>query len=479
MNRVRSGARERVSCQAMIPRKTAWTAAGVLVALFLGAGCGRDGPPAERPSALLITVDTLRADFLHSYRFPAETSPRIDALAARGVLFENAIATATVTAPTHASIMSSRYVRQHSIGAANGFTRLRGGTTLAEHFRAAGYDTAAFVSNVVLSRRIGLDRGFAVYSEDFEPAGEPRPGPGHAQRTTERVREWLAAGPRTPFFLWVHYQDPHGRYAPPPAWREALPAVPIGSNRPLPVLPEDAGPGGIPRYQAQDGLDRPWHYTRLYGGEVAYTDHWVGELVDSVEGVAGARGLVVVLTADHGESLGESGFYFQHGHATTPEQARVPLVVVAPGLEPGRREDVVSQVDVMPTLLELAGLPPDPEARGLSLVPALDRGAPLPPRLVFCDIGVEVSAYAADRYTRVRGGEHLRPAHPARRAEIVRRESETYRRRPDGGWEPGPVDPEQEQAIEAYARHSVPKAAAREPDADERERLRALGYLAP
>ncbi len=127
------------------------------------------------PDVLLVTVDTLRADFVHSYGFEAETTPNIDALAARGVLFETAIAASTATVPSHASIMTSRYVREHSVGPFNGATRLEGAATLAEAFRAAGYETAAFVSNVVLKARTGLDRGFDLYDDEL-PVGETNRG---------------------------------------------------------------------------------------------------------------------------------------------------------------------------------------------------------------------------------------------------------------------------------------------------------------
>ncbi|MCP4906588.1 MAG: sulfatase-like hydrolase/transferase, partial [bacterium] len=146
--------------------------------IFLGLVFVFACTPAEersRPDVLLITIDTLRADYVHAYGFPLEITPSIDALAERGVLFENAIAAATLTAPAHASIMTSRYVREHSIGSRNGDTRLDELSTLAESFSEAGYATAAFVSNAVLRRRIGLDRGFDTYDDEL-PSREQNRG---------------------------------------------------------------------------------------------------------------------------------------------------------------------------------------------------------------------------------------------------------------------------------------------------------------
>jgi arylsulfatase A-like enzyme len=458
--------------------------ARVVVSIFAclaSAGCALacQRVSSVRPSVLLVTVDTLRADFLHCYGFPLENSSEIDALAARGVLFENAIATASATAPTHASIMTSLYPREHSIGTANGHTRLEGGTTLAEHFRANGYATAAVVSNLVLSRRIALDRGFQAYEEAHLGAKGDAESWGLAERTTRRALA-LLDGARSPFFLWVHYGDPHGSYQPPPPYDAMFPSVPLGSNRPLDVLPQSWGRGGIPFYQALDGLRHPWDYNRLYAGEVAYADHWIGVLLDAVERAAPRHALVVALTADHGESLGEFDFWFQHGHATTPEMARVPLVIAAPGLGAGRVGGVVSQVDVSPTLLELAGLSPASDASGVSLVPSMRGEAPSGSRVVFSEGDDEVSAYATDGYVRARRAPgRATPGSPSEPPPAPRLRLQAWKRSPDGSWVPGTVDPVLPGRIEAHFEREVPLAPSGAVSAAEREALAALGYVLP
>ena len=181
-------------CRAVIPR---------LAALFLAAAAGC-GPPPDAPNVLLVTIDTLRPDHLGAYGFPGESSPNLDALAARGVVFERAIAASARTAPSHASLFTSRWVRDHSIGYHNGSTRLGDEVTLAALLSEAGYDTAAFVGNSMLRRRVGLDRGFAVYDDTLPDAERNRPVFERvAAKTTPRALEWLARPRRRPFFLWV------------------------------------------------------------------------------------------------------------------------------------------------------------------------------------------------------------------------------------------------------------------------------------
>jgi arylsulfatase A-like enzyme len=446
-----------------VPRLVLHVSMGLLMAAVLSA-CS-PGPAPARPDVLLITIDTLRADFVHSYGQGPPVTPEIDALAARGALFETAIAASTATAPSHASIMSSRYVREHSVGAVNGATRLEGVQTLAERFRQAGYETAAFVSNVVLKARSGLDQGFDLYDDEL-PEAEANRGmifERLAVETTDRVLAWLDQPREAPFFVWVHLQDPHGPYTPGAPWSELAPELPLRTDIELPVLGGNSGRGGIPHYQALPGVRRGARYAGLYAGEVALTDHEVGRLVAAAE-AASRSGLVIALTADHGESLDEEGFFFQHGHATTPEQARVPLVLVAPGVAPRRIAGVVSHVDLAPTLLELAGLEPLGGASGISLVPAMRDGVGLPARAVLTDIGRELSAYDDTGFWTV----HL----DGRELDWQRRE------RQDDGFHKtdGPELPDEIRAYLAREVETVPAHAMSEQDL---ERLRALGYLPP
>ncbi|MFP6638703.1 MAG: sulfatase [Myxococcota bacterium] len=441
------------------------------------ASCARDSV-APPPNVLLVTFDTLRADWVHAYGFAGENTPSLDALAARGVLFENAIAAASLTAPAHASIMTGRYARQHSVGTLNGESRLEGLETLAEQFREAGYDTAAFVSNVVLRRRIGLDRGFDVYDDDLMAGEENRPAyfERPAQLTVERALGWLAGrSPDRPFFLWLHLQDPHGPYTPPAEFEGRVGDVSLRLKADLPVLSKNSGQAGIPSYQALSELRDPAVYAGRYAEEIMYADFWLGRLVGRFEARSTSRGAIILMTADHGESMGEQGFFFQHGQSIRPEMARVPLIVVAPGVSPKRTSALASHVDIVPTLLDLARLPSLPGASGISLVSSFGEGDGPSDRFVFSDTEGEAGLYGPGRLTRLIGtplsNRSGRVPGPLR--------SETLVQNADGAWRPGSLD---ESAVERLSEY-VSRAAEQVPvgvmEPEHIEQLRALGYLDP
>lgn len=446
---------------------------GWLTALVLACS-GGDRPP---PDVLLVTIDTLRADWVHAYGFGAETTPRIDALAARGAVFENAIAAASLTAPAHASIMTSRYAREHSIGTLNGETRLDGIETLAERFREAGYETGAFVSNVVLRRRSGLDRGFDVYDDELVRGEQNRKAYFEriAADTAARATRWLAERGDAPVFLWLHLQDPHGPYTPPDDYRDRIGAWPLRLTRPLAALDANTGQAGIPAYQRLGDERRPEVYAGRYAEELLYADHQVGEVVAAIEARAGERGSVVLLTADHGESMGELGWYFQHGHATTPDLVRVPMIVVAPEVRPRRVEALVSHVDIAPTLLELAGLPALDEQSGRSLRSAIVEGEALAERAVFTDTDGEAAFYVLGRMTRIGG------AMVGGRGEARTRPTQiqTLEWGHEGPWRVVEVDENAVQDLMRYLESSAPLVAAEAMPPEHVEQLRALGYLPP
>jgi len=431
------------------------------LALF---ACSQGASP-ER-SVVLITIDTLRADHLHSYGFDAPVSPRIDELAAGGVLFGRAIAASGATAPSHAAIMTSLYALQNSIGPRNGFTRLQGEVTLAEVFRDAGYDTAAFVSNVVLKRRIGLDRGFQIYDDELTSLERNRPDLFErvAEETTRRAIAWLKRPREARFFLWVHYQDPHGPYDPPEDLLGELPYQPLPGEPSLPLLEKHFGRGGIPAYQVIGEMRLPSQYRHRYAGEVLYADRWVGELLREVRASEGGD-TVVLLTGDHGESFGEEGFYFLHSHTTTPDLSHVPFILAAPGLGPEHRAELVSHVDVMPTLLELAGHRIPGSAKGIALGPFLRSGEPIPDRVVFCDVPGEVSAYRADMFLRF--SRRLSPG-----ASITGHRWDASGRLSDTE-DALPLLPE----IREYQRRAVPMVEIEPGEREEAIRLEALGYV--
>jgi arylsulfatase A-like enzyme len=332
------------------------------------------------------------------------------------------------------------------------------------------------VSNVVLQRGRGFEAGFDTYDDEVPVAERNREIRERvAPQTTAAALAWLAEPRQQPFFLWVHYQDPHGPYAPPPDYRGRFHLAGRAERRPLAVLADNSGVGGIPAYQVLGDLRHPGVYEDRYIDEIFYADGSIGQLIEAADRAAGAPGAVVLLTGDHGESLGEGDQYFVH-RATTPDVAHVPMILRAPGLAPQRYPDLVHHVDVLPTLLELARVPAPAETSGIALGPALRGGARLPERVVFTDIGEEVSAYTQTGFLQIRGV----AAAWLQRAEASRAlapSATRYAWESGGAWQANGEQAVFPPAVDRYLRRAVPMHAAADPSNEDIERLRALGYL--
>ncbi|MDG2303337.1 MAG: sulfatase [Candidatus Binatia bacterium] len=433
--------------------------------------------PAQ-PNVLLIIVDTLRADRLPTYGFPAGRTPSLDELTHDAVVFERAIAASASTVPSHASMFTSRFVRQHAVGYRNGDTALRNEPTLAEAFRDAGYATAAFISNVMLRSTTGLNRGFDFYDENL-PTEEPnRPlfFERDAALTTKRAIRWLERERDKPVFLVVHYQDPHGPYTPPEQVLADFPAAPVADEPTLPVNSTQSGFRGLPSYQAIPGLDQPSQYERRYAAEILYTDRWMAKLLRAFDSQDPNAEHVVLFTADHGESLGEEEHWFEHGHTSMPDIAHIPFVLRAPGIPPARRPEPVSQVDILPTLLELAQIDVPTGTAGIALGPYLRSGEPLPARELYCDIGLETAIYEEGGFTRLRF-----PSYDSgHRGDISEIRVERYDWPRDQGWRPATAPTEVSDETRRYLSRVTPlHLTTTPPDRARAARLRALGYLEP
>ncbi|MEE2679936.1 MAG: sulfatase [Myxococcota bacterium] len=335
-------------------RVAAWLAA----CLVMGSGCGAAPQPRL---VLLITVDTLRAAELGAYGSTRGLTPNLDALARDASVFGLAYAPSSFTLPSVAGLLTGRYPEE--LGIRNNESGLPDGVpTLATELGARGWQTAAVVGNWVLRRESGVARGFDRFDDRFPDREAVRHWPERGAAATTEVAIELVEGctavPGARCFVWAHYQDPHGPYDPPPGSREMLLAEERRAedgSRSLPVGPDHQGEGAIPRYQFMDDRREVAWYRAGYRAEVGYVDEQVGRLLNAVEATGLADRAVVVFTADHGESLGEHGVWFAHGSRLTDEQVRVPLLVRIPGREPVLREDPVSLVDLMPSLLSLAG----------------------------------------------------------------------------------------------------------------------------
>jgi choline-sulfatase len=382
---------------------------------------------AERPNVLLVTVDTLRPDAL-GWVAGRNRTPAIDAIAREGFRFRAAVSPAPVTLPAHASIMTALPPRRHG-ARDNGQPLPEGPATLAETLREGGYATGAFVSGFPLARAFAIDRGFGHF-DDALPDGPPDRRERRAERTTAAAAAWIARAPE-PWFAWVHYYDPHDPY--------------------------DA-PGG-PRADAR----------AAYDAEVAYVDGAFGRLRAAIG--ARRRGVVTVLTADHGESLGEHGER-THGFFLYESTVAVPLVFHSPGrVAAGESRAPARLVDVGPTLLDLAGLPGLAGVDGVSLVPLVSGRAQDVPAATIETLRPWAS-YGWSPLAALRDGAWKLVDAP--RPELYDVGSDPAERTDRRAAEPARVASMAASLARLRAKHTPPAPAALAPDAA--ERLRALGY---
>jgi arylsulfatase len=390
----------------------AWLAVAALAVIaaktvsFGGAEARLSEVSAGKPNILLISIDALRADAVGCLSETAPPTPEMDKLAGRGVAFSAAFAQSPWTFPSFASLMTSTFPSEAGINLFGegeidfpGMNLSLGGSSvpmLAELLKKGGYQTSAQVTNPVLfpARHCGWDRGFDSYRHCDEPIRmlpfhalvthlvprlRPRYRSDDAEAVTRGAVAWLRKNARQPFFLWVHYLDPHHPYCPPGcaaasdpdwaiAWRASADSIRLGMQ--------------CKSLAAREKL------RILYDAEVTYVDHWVGELLAAVDDLGCKERTLVVLTADHGEEFWEHGGW-EHGHCLHDEVIRVPLLVAFPdgrhaGETVGRP---VALLDVMPTVLEVAGLDLPRHIRGLSLLGLLDgrSGAVAADRAMFAE----------------------------------------------------------------------------------------------
>lgn len=314
---------------------------GVAVSISAGIYFGYRRFRSKPVNVLVITLDTTRADRFRCYGYEKGNTPKIDGLASEGIVFDRAYSTVPLTLPSHASILTGLYPPEHGLRV-NGRDKLSSGPeTLAGILGAQGYSTSAFVSSFVLDRKFGLDRGFQHYDDTRGQEGAQ--GTGTAAGVTAAALDWLSRNASSPFLCWVHYIDPHADYDP----HTEL----FGSQF----------------------RDTP------YDGEIAYVDLHVGKLLQFLKD----RGLddrtLVVIVGDHGEAFGEHGER-THGSLVYNTTMQVPFVMRAPRQKKyasdkfiNRHVDTpVSQVDILPTILDFLGLVGSEARRGISLLPVLN-----------------------------------------------------------------------------------------------------------
>jgi arylsulfatase A-like enzyme len=347
------------------------------------AGChAQEEAPARR--VVLITCDTLRLDRLGLYGAPPDSSPNLDAFARKAVVYDRAFASTSITLPSLASLMTGR--TPDELGVLNNESLPSAeAVTLAERVAAEGLATAAVVSNWVLRKRrseptAGLEQGFHHYDADMEEAESNRTHSKErrATATVDAALRWLEGRPSDRFFLWVHFQDPHGPYTPPESFlRPGTAPTEPGLPRALPVGETARGQGEIPDYQVLGEERDPLRYRERYEAEVRYFDHELGRLLAALEHEDLLDDALVLFTADHGESLGEHGWWFTHGQTLYGELVRIPFLVRVPAGQPppphalvdghARSPELVGNIDVFSTVLTALGIEPGP-SRGRDLL---------------------------------------------------------------------------------------------------------------
>ncbi len=391
-------------------RIAAGTAA--LAVLLLATACREDGgeagvePLPAKSNVLLITTDTLRADHLGSYGYVRDTSPNLDRLAAEGVRFDQPAVQWPKTGPSFASMFTATYPKDNEIVRRIGQPLPCRFRMLAEALKEAGFQTHAVVANAAVSHEFYFDQGFDSYVEAWEVAPPDGIDPTGAEAVTrlavgllERIEQQEA-----PWFLWVHYLDPHFPYTPPGEWAErfqgdehfdASATIEI-TDRPRQQMM------GIGQEQVLDGRDELAFYVARYDAEIAYNDHWIGELLAAARQRGLLEGTLTAFTSDHGESLGDHHYYFDHGRFGFQTCLRVPLILHYPGvLEPRVDPHPVELVDLAPTILEAAGVELEDGAwmQGRSLTPRLRGAAGTPAASQDGASGVESAAAADPRLT--------------------------------------------------------------------------------
>ena len=463
--------------RAISPRMQRRYAALVTVVLLSGTAPGCWRREATGPNLVLISVDTLRPDRLACYGGAADVGVGLCALGDAGVRYAWAFSTAPSTAPSVASLLTSRLPRDHDITELATGRLATEAATLAEALAAAGYATAAFIANPVLSRGRDLERGFTVYDDRMQRRERKRPlFEREAREITDAALAWVRAA-RAPWFLWIHYQDPHGPYEPPDAGL-AEDAGDARADAALPVLADQSGWRGIPAYQVLGEARNPASYERRYADEIRYLDRQIARLVVGLDAYGNRP--AILLTADHGEAFGEDEFWFAHGHSLGVDQIRIPMIWRPARREPGRVVATpVSNLDVAPTLLAAAGLPIPASFDGVALA-SREAGPKRAP--IFAEHRLRVAVVAGDHYYArdriplpapvpepVTGG--FVPPLSARSAALT----------PDGrfGGYSAVVMAPLEDLVAAFLAQPAARGASPQRAVDEqtREALRALGYL--
>jgi arylsulfatase A-like enzyme len=348
-------------------------AAGLPSSLHL-SGCAGGSSPSAPTRVVLISIDTLRADHLGCYGYARATSPTLDRIARRGLLFEDVTSTCPWTLPAHASLLTGLYPRRNGVRTRR--DRLPADVpTLAEVFREHGFVTGAIVNCHWLSEANGLHRGFDDFTYVREDVKQVAPS-----AVGERARQWLTAHAGAPFFLFLHYYDVHSDYRSLPHYQDQF-------VRPYRGATDGSTLQLIAARYGHLKLDKAdiEHLVDLYDASIRQLDDGIARLFGVLEENGLLEDTLVIITADHGEEFLEHGGVL-HGQTHFQENVHVPLIVCGPGVPRDRRQGyMTSLVDVPATILGIVGLDPPP-GDGLDLSRLWrPEGPELPSRFVFAE----------------------------------------------------------------------------------------------
>jgi len=348
-------------------KKTTNLQAGMILILAVmmlsSSGCSQN-----QPNILFITVDALRADHMGIYNYHRITSPNLDAFFKDGTVYEHAYSTEANTGPSVVSFLSG--LLPQDTGVRLLYQKVPPNLKLiSDYLNEAGYHTAGIVSNIVLTSEASDLNLHFDYFDDYVDEKEPyrKVYERNARATTDAGFQWYASAydPKKPFFLWLHYQDTHGPYHPPPD-------KPVEFTHPEPH-PIDIK--RVPVYVREPGVSDGLAYVDLYDEELAYADFHIKRLLDMLDKEGLLDNTMVILSADHGESMMEHECWFTHGYHVYEEIIHVPLLIKYPDQKVGKRiKTRVSLVDLVPTILDMLEIEPERELRGVPLNgPLVDR----------------------------------------------------------------------------------------------------------
>jgi arylsulfatase A-like enzyme/Flp pilus assembly protein TadD len=300
-------------------------------------------------NVLIISIDTCRADYLSCYGYQRKTTPNIDAIAEQGILFENAVSPVPLTLPAHGSMLTGTIPPYHGVHDNLGYRLGQSNVTLAEILKDNGFVTGAIMSSFVLDSQFGIDQGFDYYNDQFEEEVEALFEERRGQEASRFACNWLAENKDKSFFLFLHYYDPHTKYAPPEPFKSSY-----------------AG--------------------NLYAGEIAYTDDCISQVIRRLKELDLYDSTLLIIVGDHGESLGERGEK-EHGYFIYDCTIKVPLILRYPKCPKGKRvTNVAGLTDIVPTVLGALGLPVPPKVTGRDLIKySADNPSASEARYIYCE----------------------------------------------------------------------------------------------